>query len=263
MANYDKVKILVVGDSGVGKTSAVHLMCFGRPLAKPSWTVGAALEVKLHEFKGGTPAQKTYFLEFWDVGGSSAHRNSRPVFYNGVNGIILVHDLSNRKSEVNLQKWLMEIYARSTSANNITMTSPNSNPSDNTNSSGLGSFWGSSTENLSFDEFDPELFTGSSYPPILVIGTKLDHYAGGGDEDTLPTRTKTPKPSTIAQECGAEEMFMNCLDAKSISPGSTAAVKLTRFFDKVIERRYHRESSSHGLYDRRKLYPSSSSSRLF
>lgn len=85
-------------------------MVSGIPLQKPSWTVGVALEVKLHEFKGGTPYQKTYFIELWDIGGSSAHRNSRPVFYQGVNGIILVHDLSNRKSEANLHKWLLEIF---------------------------------------------------------------------------------------------------------------------------------------------------------
>lgn len=101
---------LIVLLSGVGKTSAAHLMVYGNPLQKPSWTVGVALEVKLHEFKGGTPAQKSYFIEFWDVGGSSAHRNSRPVFYHGVNGIILVHDLSNRKSKANLNKWLIEIF---------------------------------------------------------------------------------------------------------------------------------------------------------
>ena len=42
--------------------------------------------------------------ELFDVGGSQAHRNSRHVFYNNIAGVILVHDLSNRKSQRNLDK---------------------------------------------------------------------------------------------------------------------------------------------------------------
>jgi hypothetical protein len=59
------------------------------------------------------------------------------------------------------------------------------------------------------DEFDPEQFVGSTHPPILVVGTKLDNYSGGTmDEGGLPTRIPTPRPSTISQECGAEEIFL-------------------------------------------------------
>ncbi|KFM78104.1 Rab-like protein 3, partial [Stegodyphus mimosarum] len=77
MASIEKVKILVVGDSGVGKSSLVHLICHSEAITNPSWTIGCSVEVKLHEYKEGTPFQKTYFVELWDVGGSSSHRNSR------------------------------------------------------------------------------------------------------------------------------------------------------------------------------------------
>ena len=46
----------------------------------------------------------TFLPELFDVGGSQAHRNSRHVFYNNVAGVVLVHDLSNRKSQRNLDK---------------------------------------------------------------------------------------------------------------------------------------------------------------
>lgn len=75
--------------SGVGKTSLVHLICHSEPINNPSWTVGCSVEVKLHEYKEGTPHQKTYFIELWDVGGSSSHRNTRCVFYNPVHGEFL------------------------------------------------------------------------------------------------------------------------------------------------------------------------------
>jgi Rab-like protein 3 len=176
-------------------------MTKNEPLTSPSWTVGVSLEVKLHEYKGGTPQQKTYFVDLWDIGGSSGHRNTRSVFYNGVNGIVLVHDLSNRKSEANLHKWLLEIFNRGDGSTGM---------GGGGGSSG-GGHGGSSDEHSLVDDFDPEQFMGSSHPPILVIGTKLDSYSGTEGDSSgggLPTRIPSPRPSSIAQECGAEEIFL-------------------------------------------------------
>ena len=53
-----------------------------------------------------------HFSELCDVGGSHSHRNSRHVFYNNFHGIILVHDLANRKSQQNLDLWLKEVLER-------------------------------------------------------------------------------------------------------------------------------------------------------
>lgn len=78
-------------------------------MANPPYTVGCSVEVKLHEYKEDTSAQKTFFIEFFDIGGSLSHKNSRGVFYQQANGIILVHDATNRKSHENLKHWLMEI----------------------------------------------------------------------------------------------------------------------------------------------------------
>ena len=128
MSDTDQVRILVLGDSGVGKTSLVHLIARGEPLTSITYTIGASIEVKLHEYKEGTPSQKSFwigknrtfmekkvykifttFSELFDVGGSHGHRNSRHVFYNNYQGLILVHDLTNRKSNSNLERWLREI----------------------------------------------------------------------------------------------------------------------------------------------------------
>jgi Rab-like protein 3 len=95
--------------SGVGKTSLTHLIAHNEALTSPGWTVGCSVEVKLHEYKEGTPSQNTFFVELWDVGGSISHKNTRHTFYTPTHGIILVHDLTNKKSHDNLQKWLMEI----------------------------------------------------------------------------------------------------------------------------------------------------------
>ncbi|XP_014219189.1 rab-like protein 3 [Copidosoma floridanum] len=204
MAAIDKVKIIVVGDSGVGKSSLTHLICHQQPISNPSWTIGCSVEVKLHEYKEGTPNQRRYFIELWDIGGSQSHKNTRRVFYNPTNGIILVHDLTNRKSQQNLQKWLEEILNKDSS----------------------------NTKPKSFDDFDPEKFVGSTQIPILVVGTKFD----------MVTELRSniyKRSSTIAEECGADEIFLDCLQIRSLAAGSSSSVKLSRFFDKVIETRYY------------------------
>lgn len=169
------------------------------------WTVGCSLDVKLHDFKAGTPQQKTYFVDFWDIGGSLNHANSRSVFYNGVNGIILVHDLTNRKSESNLRKWIIEIVSHQESFTNNLRSKMNPGSNSSLSSSNLSL----NSDSCSY-EFDPETFAGSNNIPIFVIGTKLDGFIdngrSSGGRPELPT-TKM-RSSAIAEECRAEEIFI-------------------------------------------------------
>ncbi|KAG8199556.1 hypothetical protein JTE90_009397 [Oedothorax gibbosus] len=226
MASIEKVKILVVGDSGVGKSSLVHLIAHSEAIANPSWTIGCSVEVKLHECKEGTPFQKTFFIEMWDVGGSTGHMNSRSIFYNSFNGVILVHDLTNRKSKQNLRKWLAEVLSKD-------------NPGKKCNG------WYS---------YDSEQFVDNQIP-VLVIGTKQDLVM----EVYPPGRTK--RTASIAEECGADEIYVDCRHTRSFAPGSSNAVKLSRYFDKVIEKKYQSLGTGYisSAADRRRLASYSSS----
>lgn len=51
------------------------------------------LLLQVHDYKEGTPEEKTYYIELWDVGGSvgsaSSVKSTRAVFYNSVNGKLL------------------------------------------------------------------------------------------------------------------------------------------------------------------------------
>ncbi|XP_037073068.1 rab-like protein 3 [Pollicipes pollicipes] len=168
MNDIETVKVVVVGDSGVGKTSLVHLICHNEPCPKPSWTIGCELDVRIHDFREGLPAQRTYCVELWDVGGSAAHQNARHVFYGGAHGVILVHDRSNRKTQNTLGAWLAEV---------------------------------------------------------------LQRDGGGGEPDAFDLETLAAP--------------------RSLAAGSGNAVKLSRFFDKVIERRYYGDRTAQ-QYERRR-----------
>lgn len=135
-SNFCKFAILICILTGVGKTSLVHLIANNEALVGPGWTIGCSVEVKLHEYKEGSTAQQSYFIELFDIGGSISHQNTRGVFYNPTHGIILVHDLTNSKSHENLQRWLYEIL--------------------NKDGKDIGRF------NSCDSDFDPEVFLGST-----------------------------------------------------------------------------------------------------
>jgi len=231
------VKVLVLGDSGVGKSSLVHLLCQNQVLGNPSWTVGCSVDVrffeaivpqtmtyiaadwksfvsliiiplKVHDYKEGTPEEKTYYIELWDVGGSvgsaSSVKSTRAVFYNSVNGIILVHDLTNKKSSQNLYRWSLEALNRDLVPTGVLVTN---------------------------GDYDREQFADNQIP-LLVIGTKLDQIHETKRHEVL-TRT-----AFLAEDFNAEEINLDCTNPRYLAAGSSNAVKLSRFFDKVIEKRY-------------------------
>lgn len=98
--NRTSAKILVLGDSGVGKSSLVHLICHSSVLNSAHWTIGCSIDVKQYD---------NHFLEFWEIGGSRAHRIARSFLYQAYHGIILVYDATNKKSRLNLHEWMLEV----------------------------------------------------------------------------------------------------------------------------------------------------------
>ncbi|XP_078439429.1 small GTPase LIP1-like [Wolffia australiana] len=111
------VRVLVVGDAGVGKTSLIHLIVKGSATTRPPQTVGCAVGVK-HITYGRSnsssnsiknDSEREFFVELWDIAGHERYKKCRSIFYSQINGVIFVHDLSQRRTKGNLHKWALEI----------------------------------------------------------------------------------------------------------------------------------------------------------
>ncbi|CAG8833458.1 8159_t:CDS:2, partial [Gigaspora margarita] len=230
MEHYDKIRLVVVGDSGVGKTSLVHILCHNEALRHPTWTIGCSVHVKMHTHSRNS---KTYFVEFIDVGGTSKHKSSRNMFYHQINGIILVHDVSNRKSYHNLWKWIAEViyseaYKESERVNNVA----NANWSMGSGS-GSGSWMsGSSMSFNSTNDYDFELQIGERHAsvPILVVGTKADLV-----KQELTGRQRR---YSIVDEYGGECVNLCTLAPTHFAQNSISAQKIDAFFEKVIDKKF-------------------------
>ena len=90
-------KVVLLGDSGVGKTSLVRRFVVDRFDDKYIATIGTKVTKKNLEYK--LPAKSIYLtLQIWDVLGQREFRKIRSVGIRGANGIILVADLTNQES---------------------------------------------------------------------------------------------------------------------------------------------------------------------
>ncbi|XP_047954256.1 small GTPase LIP1-like [Salvia hispanica] len=117
-----QVRVLIVGDSGVGKTSLVHLIMKGHSVSHPSQTVGCSVSVK-HTTYGNSgsssnslkgEAERDFFVEIWDISGHERYKDCRSLFYSQINGVVFVHDRSQRRTKSSLQKWAVEIAEKGT-----------------------------------------------------------------------------------------------------------------------------------------------------
>ena len=94
-------KILIIGDSGVGKTSLLQRFSDGAFTDETSPTIGVDYATKLLKVEKSI-AQ----LEIWDTAGQERFSTLTANYYRGAQGVLLVYDVGSRSSFVHVQKWL-------------------------------------------------------------------------------------------------------------------------------------------------------------
>eukprot|EP01117_Protostelium_nocturnum_P020450 TRINITY_DN91_c0_g2_i1.p2 TRINITY_DN91_c0_g2~~TRINITY_DN91_c0_g2_i1.p2 ORF type:complete len:207 (-),score=49.38 TRINITY_DN91_c0_g2_i1:154-774(-) len=102
---YDYLfKLLLIGDSGVGKSCL--LLRFADDTYTESYisTIGVDFKIRTIELNG-----KTIKLQIWDTAGQERFRTITSSYYRGAHGIIVVYDITDQVSFSNVKQWLQEI----------------------------------------------------------------------------------------------------------------------------------------------------------
>lgn len=94
------MKIVLVGDGGVGKTTLLRRYTRGN-FENPLMTVGADFAVVEYNL-----SDEEVTICFWDLGGEKRFRDVAPAFCAGAHGAVLVFDLSRYSSFTSLDEWL-------------------------------------------------------------------------------------------------------------------------------------------------------------
>ena len=98
------VKLLVVGDSGAGKSSLLLRFCDDQYMPNYISTIGLDFKMKPVEIEG-----QTIRLQIWDAAGQERFRSIVAAYYRGAQGIALVYDLSDPESFRSVRNWMKQI----------------------------------------------------------------------------------------------------------------------------------------------------------
>ena len=103
--DYDYLfKVLLLGDSGVGKSSLILRYTDETFNSKLVNSIGVDFKMKKKEIDG-----KIIKIQIWDTAGHERFRSITYSYYRGANSIIIVFDLSNKKSFISITDWLKQI----------------------------------------------------------------------------------------------------------------------------------------------------------
>ncbi|KAJ9662551.1 GTP-binding protein [Coniosporium apollinis] len=108
--SYDfLIKLLLIGDSGVGKSCC--LLRFSEDSFTPSFitTIGIDFKIRTIEIDG-----KKIKLQIWDTAGQERFRTITTAYYRGAMGILLVYDVTDERSFSNIRTWFSNVEQHAT-----------------------------------------------------------------------------------------------------------------------------------------------------
>ncbi|KAI1365383.1 ras family-domain-containing protein [Xylaria arbuscula] len=98
------LKILLIGPSGAGKSAFLLRYCEDHfDPESTTATIGIDFKTKKLAVRG-----KAYKLNIFDTAGQERFRTLSTSYYRGAHGVILVYDISNKKSFASMEKWFDE-----------------------------------------------------------------------------------------------------------------------------------------------------------
>ncbi|TRY73986.1 hypothetical protein TCAL_10587 [Tigriopus californicus] len=98
---FPKVKVLMLGDAGVGKTS------ISRRLTEEEFHPSYVHTVGIDFFEKAIQIHDQIVrLQLWDTAGQERFHSLIRPYYRGASGVVLVYDVTDRNSFNNIQEWM-------------------------------------------------------------------------------------------------------------------------------------------------------------
>ncbi|OTB05777.1 hypothetical protein M426DRAFT_319458 [Hypoxylon sp. CI-4A] len=98
------LKVLIIGPSGAGKSALLLRYCEDQfDPESTTATIGIDFKMKKLAVRG-----KAYRLNIFDTAGQERFRTLSTSYYRGAHAVILVYDITNKKSFLSMEKWIDE-----------------------------------------------------------------------------------------------------------------------------------------------------------
>ena len=102
---YDfMAKVIIIGDSGIGKTVLITRFC--QSTFKESYVATIGVDFKIKTMNVGN---RRYKMQIWDTAGQERFKNITQTYYKGAAGIILTYSIVDRNSFQNIDRWINQI----------------------------------------------------------------------------------------------------------------------------------------------------------
>ncbi len=98
------LKLLMLGDTGVGKTCL--LLRYAYDSFSPTFITTIGIDFKIKHVQLGGHRCK---LQIWDTAGQERFRTITQSYFKGANGVILVYDVTDRDTFVSIRHWVTQI----------------------------------------------------------------------------------------------------------------------------------------------------------
>ncbi|CAH1802605.1 unnamed protein product [Owenia fusiformis] len=173
---YDHLfKLLIIGDSGVGKSSLLLRFADNTFSGTYITTIGVDFKIRTIDVNG-----EKVKLQIWDTAGQERFRTITSTYYRGTHGVIVVYDVSSGESFANVKRWLHEIDQNCDVVNRILVGNKDDDPERKVvltedaqrfaDQMGIQLFETSAKENINVEE----MFMAVTK---LVLSTKKDQQA--------------------------------------------------------------------------------------
>lgn len=102
---YDEIfKVVLIGDSGVGKTNILSRYVRDEFSIETKSTVGVEFGSKIVKVNN-----QTIKVQIWDTAGQERYKSITTAYYKGAKGAFVVYDISKKDSFANVDKWIGEL----------------------------------------------------------------------------------------------------------------------------------------------------------
>ena len=97
-------KLIIVGDTGVGKSCILNRYLRGTHQPNEKQTVGVEFGLKYLPVR-----DKTVKMQIWDTAGQERFKSVTRSYYRGSIGVIIVYDITKAESTDRIKTWLQEV----------------------------------------------------------------------------------------------------------------------------------------------------------
>ena len=101
---FSKQSVVLIGDSGVGKSNLLSRFTRNEFNLESKSTIGVEFATRSIQVDG-----KTIKAQIWDTAGQERYRAITSAYYRGAVGALLVYDIAKHLTYENVERWLKEL----------------------------------------------------------------------------------------------------------------------------------------------------------